>query len=80
MSFFLFFMPRWLYLEFLADIAKFYPVQNFTDVYGTIFDIANKYFIMFESKKSKESNEVFSEERKWRSWADNHLVHTIKRY
>lgn len=40
-------------------IVKFYPVQNFTDVYGTVFDIANKYFIMFQDKKPKDNKEVF---------------------
>lgn len=43
----------------IEDIAKFYPVQNFTDVYGTVFDIANKYFLMFQDKKPKDSKETF---------------------
>lgn len=42
-----------------GDIVKFYPVQNFTDVYGTVYDIANKYFLMFQDKKPKETKEVF---------------------
>jgi microsomal prostaglandin-E synthase 2 len=61
----------------IEEMVKFYPVTNFTDVYGTIYDIANKYFLMFQDKKPKESKETFDEERKWRSWADNHLVHLI---
>lgn len=43
----------------IEEIVKFYPVQNFTDVYGTVFDIANKYFLMFQDKKPKETKEVF---------------------
>ena len=43
----------------IEQIVKFYPVQNFTDVYGTVFDIGNKYFLMFQDKKPKESKEVF---------------------
>jgi microsomal prostaglandin-E synthase 2 len=43
----------------IEDIVKFYPVQNFTDVYGTVFDIANKYFLMFQDKKPKEPKEFF---------------------
>lgn len=43
----------------MEDIVKFYPVSNFTDVYGTVFDIANKYFLMFQDKKPKDSKEVF---------------------
>lgn len=61
----------------VKEIVKFYPVTDFTDVYGTVHDIANKYFLMFQDKKPKESKEYFDEERKWRGWADNHLVHLI---
>lgn len=50
----------------IADVIKYYPVSEFTDVYGTIFDIANKYFLMFQNVKPKESKETFDEERKWR--------------
>lgn len=46
-------------LFLVGDIVKFYPVQNFTDVYGTVYDIANKYFLMFQDKKPKETKEVF---------------------
>lgn len=61
----------------IKDIQKFYPVSKFEDVYGTIFDIANKYFLMFQDRKPKISKEEFDEERKYRSWTDNHLVHLI---
>lgn len=43
----------------IEEIAKFYPVQNFTDVYGTVFDIANKYFLMFQDKKPSAKKETF---------------------
>jgi microsomal prostaglandin-E synthase 2 len=43
----------------IEDIAKFYPVSMFDDVYGTVFDIANKYFLMFQDKKPKDPKEVF---------------------
>lgn len=43
----------------IEEIVKFYPVENFTDVYGTVFDIANKYFLMFQDKKPKDNKEVF---------------------
>lgn len=43
----------------IEEVVKFYPVQNFTDVYGTIFDIANKYFLMFQDKRPSASKEAF---------------------
>jgi microsomal prostaglandin-E synthase 2 len=43
----------------IEEIVKFYPVETFSDVYGTIHDIANKYFLMFQDKKPKDSKEVF---------------------
>lgn len=61
----------------VQDLVKFYPVSTFTDVYGTVHDIANKYFIMFQDKKPKEDKDFLTEERKWRNWADSHLVHLI---
>ncbi len=61
----------------IMEMANYYPVTTFTDVYGTVSDIANKYFLMFQDKKPKENKDYFDEERKWRSWADNHLVHLI---
>jgi microsomal prostaglandin-E synthase 2 len=61
----------------IKDVANYYPVSTFSDVYGTLHDIGNKYFLMFQDKKPTESKETFDEERQWRSWADNHLVHLI---
>lgn len=61
----------------IKQVEKFYPVQAFTDVYGTLYDIANKYFLMFQDKKPKDSRDDLDQERMWRSWADNHLVHLI---
>lgn len=43
----------------MGDIVKFYPVETFEDVYGTVHDIANKYFLMFQDKKPKDDKEVF---------------------
>lgn len=43
----------------MEELVKFYPVENFTDVYGTVYDIANKYFLMFQDKKPKDNKEVF---------------------
>lgn len=43
----------------MEDLVKFYPVETFSDVYGTVHDIANKYFLMFQDKKPKEPKEYF---------------------
>jgi microsomal prostaglandin-E synthase 2 len=43
----------------IENLVKFYPVETFTDVYGTVNDIANKYFLMFQDKKPKEDKEFF---------------------
>lgn len=43
----------------IEDIVKFYPVETFSDVYGSLNDIANKYFLMFQDKKPRESKEFF---------------------
>ncbi|XP_025196508.1 prostaglandin E synthase 2 [Melanaphis sacchari] len=62
----------------IEDIANFYPSISFVDVDGKRkTDIMNKYFIMNEdeSEKSKRSN--FENERKWRKWTDETLVHAL---
>lgn len=43
----------------IEELVKFYPVSHFEDVYGSVFDIANKYFLMFQDKKPKDPKEVF---------------------
>lgn len=61
----------------MKEVADFFPVTEFEDVYGKVHDIANKYFVMYQQNKPKQSKEELDEERMWRSWADNHLVHLI---
>ena len=41
----------------IEEIARFYPYVSFTDVWGSNIDIANKYFLMFQDKKPKQSKE-----------------------
>ncbi|KAK7094601.1 hypothetical protein V1264_006135 [Littorina saxatilis] len=43
-----------------------------------IYDFPNKYFIMFMDKSNLPTTpEQRQEERKWRKWADDHLVHML---
>lgn len=41
----------------IEEVARFYPYVSFTDVWGSNIDIANKYFLMFQDKKPKQSKE-----------------------
>lgn len=61
------------------ELANFYPNISFFDDRGEKkHDIMNKYFLMYQDQDlkgiTKEDQEV---ERKWRNWADHHLVHLI---
>lgn len=63
----------------LVELANYYPNISFFDDQGKKqHDIMNKYFLMYQDQApknmSKEDQEV---ERKWRNWADQHLVHLI---
>ncbi|XP_076436452.1 prostaglandin E synthase 2-like [Babylonia areolata] len=43
-----------------------------------VYEFPNKYFIMFMDKTNLPSTpEQRQEERKWRKWADDHLVHML---
>ncbi|GLV43812.1 Suppressor of ref(2)P sterility [Carabus blaptoides fortunei] len=63
----------------LPEIMKYYPILKSNDPKGTIkTDIMNKYFIMTNAAIVNEQNNAdLTEERKWRTWADNVLVHTL---
>lgn len=63
----------------LVELANYYPNISFFDDQGQKqHDIMNKYFLMYQDQTpkgiTKEDQEL---ERKWRNWADHHLVHLI---
>lgn len=61
----------------IVELAQFYPVLSFYDDAGKkTSDIMNKYFVMSDEINGKQK-EAVEQERKWRSWVDDHLVHMI---
>ncbi|XP_055914094.1 prostaglandin E synthase 2 [Eupeodes corollae] len=62
-----------------GELADFYPEISFFDNDGKKkSDIMNKYFLMYQEKPPKGvTSEDQEKERKWRTWADSHLVHLI---
>ncbi|KRT81447.1 hypothetical protein AMK59_5328, partial [Oryctes borbonicus] len=62
----------------LTDIVKYYPLISFVDDSGAKkYDIMNKYFLMYNEKDPERSKTQIDEERKWRKWVDDVLVHTL---
>ncbi|XP_034482985.1 prostaglandin E synthase 2 [Drosophila innubila] len=63
----------------VGDLAQFYPQISFFDDEGKKrHDIMNKYFLMYQDRTPKNMTKDLEEnERRWRTWADNHLVHLI---
>ncbi|KAL3869901.1 hypothetical protein ACJMK2_042526 [Sinanodonta woodiana] len=62
----------------LERVTTFYPGIEAKNSRGkTVWEFPNKYFIMFGSRKSKATQEQEKEERKWRQWTDECLVHTL---
>ncbi|XP_071452329.1 prostaglandin E synthase 2 [Hetaerina americana] len=63
----------------LSDILNFYPSVSFTEDGGKVkTEVMNRYFLMFQdSMPLGRTNEALGEERKWRKWADEVLVHTL---
>ncbi|XP_026823301.1 prostaglandin E synthase 2 [Rhopalosiphum maidis] len=62
----------------IEDIANFYPSISYVDVDGKRkTDIMNKYFIMNEDESEKSKRLNFDNERKWRKWSDETLVHAL---
>ncbi|KAH8380085.1 hypothetical protein KR009_008864 [Drosophila setifemur] len=63
----------------IGELAQFYPHISFFDDDGKKkVDILNKYFLMYREQTPKSvTKETEETDRKWRSWADSHLVHLI---
>ncbi|XP_017862297.1 PREDICTED: prostaglandin E synthase 2 [Drosophila arizonae] len=63
----------------VGELAQFYPqISYFDDDGKKRQDILNKYFLMYQDRTPKNmTREIEETERKWRTWADNHLVHLI---
>ncbi|CAG5134086.1 unnamed protein product [Candidula unifasciata] len=62
----------------LAKYLSYYPCLTENEGRKKKYDFANKYFIMFqETTNLPTTPESRNEERKWRKWADEHLVHML---
>nr|CAG4638545.1 EOG090X08KD [Cyclestheria hislopi] len=63
----------------LLEIVKCYPKVQYDDEKGKRrSEVMNQYFVMFGEKQPNErSPESITEERQWRKWADDVLMHTI---
>ncbi|XP_060535755.1 prostaglandin E synthase 2 [Cylas formicarius] len=63
----------------LTDIVKCFPFISFYDDSGVKKNqIMNGYFLMFSDQaRQKQDEKKLGEERKWRQWVDNVLVHTL---
>ncbi|XP_018319954.1 prostaglandin E synthase 2 [Agrilus planipennis] len=63
----------------IEEITGYYPFISFQDEDGSIKkDIMNKYFLMLgENADRLKSLDDINEERKWRKWADQVLVHVL---
>ncbi|KAK6629411.1 hypothetical protein RUM43_003228 [Polyplax serrata] len=63
----------------LEEILTYYPIVEFKDNKGDVqADIFNKYFLMYQENVPKDKpSKVVKEEKQWREWADNELVHTL---
>ncbi|XP_015586173.1 prostaglandin E synthase 2 [Cephus cinctus] len=63
----------------MNELAKYYPIIAMHDDDGKFkHEVVNKYFLMYGSSipKDRTMNDIV-EERKWRKWADDVLVHVL---
>jgi len=60
----------------LEQVMDCYPTIRFMDD-GVKSEIQNKYFLMFNETKVERTKEDIVEERKWRRWVDDELVHSL---
>ncbi len=71
-------------LSDLARLLEFYPKSRFIDAEDSFkekADIENKYALMFRGDPVKlvgKSEDDIYDERLWRRWADDSLVHKLR--
>ncbi|CAK1554101.1 unnamed protein product [Leptosia nina] len=62
----------------LREIIKYYPATRYVNDSGKeMTDITNKYFVMQNAPTDERRKAIEMEEREWRKWADNVLVHML---
>nr|CAG4641811.1 EOG090X08KD [Eurycercus lamellatus] len=62
----------------IANIVRYYPRMDSVDEDGKKkSEIMNRYFLMFGDKEPARTKESITEERNWRKWSDDTLMHTL---
>merc|ERR1712098_874654 len=61
----------------LEQVMDCYPTIRFMDDGVEKSEIQNKYFLMFNETKVSRTKEDIVEERRWRRWVDDELVHSL---
>ncbi|KAI5701016.1 hypothetical protein M8J75_005285 [Diaphorina citri] len=62
----------------LEEVASYFPETEYRDDDGTVKkEIMNRYFLMLNDRMNGRTVKDIMDERKWRKWADQVLVHTL---
>lgn len=61
----------------LDEIMDCYPTIKYQDEGVERTEIQNKYFLMYNEAKVQRTKEDIVEERRWRKWVDDDLVHSL---
>ena len=74
----MFFITHACFLAGLMSILPSYPKIKYMEDGKMKEDIMNKYFLMYKDEKTKRTKEDITNERKWRRWVDEELVHKLR--
>ncbi|KAI8750665.1 prostaglandin E synthase 2 [Biomphalaria glabrata] len=61
----------------ITQLNSYYPCLTEKEGRKIKYNFLNKYFIMFPITQDSKTQEERIEERQWRQWADDHLVHML---
>jgi len=61
----------------LEEVMESYPTMRWMEDGKEKSEIQNKYFLMYHETQVSRSKEDIVEERRWRKWVDDVLVHTL---
>jgi hypothetical protein len=64
----------------LEEILNCYPQINAENENKTKkqMEIMNRYFLMYQNSNPGKDKKAITDERKWRKWVDDTLVHTLR--
>ncbi|ESP00899.1 hypothetical protein LOTGIDRAFT_180368 [Lottia gigantea] len=61
----------------LEELKSYYPCIESKEGRKVVYDFPNRYYVMYGADVTKQVYDERKQERKWRFWSDDNLVHVL---